>query len=80
MKRRIFLASSLISASLPQIAAAQPAPRVFRVGWIVGTSAAASAPLLDALRKGLADLGYVEGRNLAVEARYADDVLDRVPG
>lgn len=79
MKRRTFLASSLTAASLPQIAAAQPAARAFRVGWIVGTSAAASAPLLNALRKGLADLGYVEARNLVIEARYADDVLERVP-
>jgi putative ABC transport system substrate-binding protein len=79
MKRRAFLGSSLIFANLPEIAAAQLPTRVFRIGWIVGTSATASAPLLDALRKGLADLGYIEGRNLAVETRYADDVLDRVP-
>ena len=79
MKRRTFVASSLIFASLPEIAAAQSPARVFRVGWIVATSAAASAPFLDGLRKGLADLGYIEGRNLAIETRYADDVLDRVP-
>ena len=79
MRRRTFVASSLIFASLPEIAAAQSPARVFRVGWIVATSAAASAPFLDALRKGLADLGYIEGRNLAIETRYADDVPDRVP-
>lgn len=79
MKRRAFVISSLVFANLPQFAAAQSPTRVFRVGWIVGTSAAASAPLLNALRKGLADLSYVEGRNLVIETRYADDVLDRVP-
>jgi hypothetical protein len=79
VKRRAFVGSSLIFATLPHIAAAEPPTRVFRIGWIVGTSAAASAPLLDALRKELADLGYIEGRNLAIETRYADDVLDRVP-
>jgi len=79
MKRRTVLASSLIFANLPDLAAAQLPTKVFRIAWIVGTSATASAPLLDALRKGLADLGYVEGRNLAIETRYADDVLDRVP-
>ena len=36
-------------------------------------------PFLDAFRAGLADLGYIEGRNLAIETRYADDVFDRVP-
>jgi hypothetical protein len=79
MQRRALVASSLLLANLPAIAAAQLPSRVFRVGWIVGTSATASAPLLNALRRGLADLGYVEGRNLVINARYADDVLDRVP-
>ena len=80
MKRRAFVGSSLIIVSLPQIAAAQSSTSVFRVGWVVGTSATASAPLLSAFRKGLADLGYIEGRNLAIEARYADDVPERVAG
>jgi putative ABC transport system substrate-binding protein len=79
MMRRAFVGSSLIFVSLPEIVAAQLPTRVFRVGWIVGTSETASAPLLDALRKGLADLGYIEGRNLAIEARYADDVLEQIP-
>ena len=79
MRRRTFVASALIFASLLEVLAAQTSARVFRIGWIVGTSAAASAPLLDALRKGLADLGYIEGRNLAIETRYADDVLERIP-
>jgi putative ABC transport system substrate-binding protein len=79
MKRRAFLGSSLIFASLPEIATAQSPARVFRIGWVVGTSASASAPLLNALRDGLADLGYIEGRNLSIEARYADERLDRVP-
>jgi putative ABC transport system substrate-binding protein len=78
MKRRAFLGSSLMIVSLPQIASAQSSTRVFRIGWVVGTSATASAPLLNAFRKGLADLGYIEGRNLAIEARYADDVPERV--
>ena len=79
MKRRAFVASSLVCAGLPEFAAAQTSARIFRVGWIVASSAAASAPFLDALRKGLADLGYIEGRNLAFETRYADDVADRIP-
>ena len=79
MKRRAFVASSLVCAGLPEFAAAQTSARIFRVGWIVASSAAASAPFLDALRKGLADLGYIEGRNLAFETRYADDVADRLP-
>ena len=37
------------------------------------------APYLDAFRTGLADLGYLEGRNLVIEYRYADDAIERVP-
>src|SRR3954466_11404667 len=79
MRRRTFLASTLLSVSLPKSVVAQAPARAFRLGWIVATSAASSAPLFDALRAGLVDLGYVEGQNLVIEARYADDVLSRVP-
>src|SRR4051812_42194874 len=78
MRRRTFLASAFLSVSCPKLVFAQPSARVFRLGWIVTLSAASSAPLLDALRAGLADLDYVEGRNLVIEVRYADDVLSRV--
>jgi putative tryptophan/tyrosine transport system substrate-binding protein len=80
VRRRTFVASSAILASRPGLAVAQSAAKIVRLGWIVNTSQSASAPFLGALRAGLADLGYVEGRNLAIEARYADDVPDRIPG
>ena len=80
MDRRTFMVALIAATGCGQdVAAAQSTTRLFRVGWIVGSSATSTAPLLDALREGLADLGYIEGRNLAIETRYADDVLDRVP-
>jgi putative tryptophan/tyrosine transport system substrate-binding protein len=36
-------------------------------------------PYIDAMRSALAELGYVEGRSLAIEFRYGDDVIERVP-
>jgi len=78
MRRRQFLVSALAAATRIRGARAQPKPRHARVGWVVGSSAASSAPFLSGLRVGLADLGYVEGRNLAIETRYADDAPDRV--
>jgi putative ABC transport system substrate-binding protein len=74
MRRREFIVSSLVLASWRGTAAAQSSRRAARIGWIVATSASASAPFLDALRTWLADLGYAEGRNLTLETRYADDV------
>jgi putative ABC transport system substrate-binding protein len=78
MRRRTFLASSLVLIGLPEIGVAQAPARVVRLGWVVATSSASSAPFLHALRAGLTDLGYVEGRNLVLEERYANDVLGRV--
>jgi putative ABC transport system substrate-binding protein len=69
VRRREFIVSSLVLASWPGVAAAQSPTRAVRIGWIVATSASASTPFLDALRTGLADLGYAEGRNLTIEAR-----------
>jgi putative tryptophan/tyrosine transport system substrate-binding protein len=79
MRRRTFLAVALVSASLSKITTAQGQATSFRVGWIVASSATTSAVFFDAFRAGLADRGYVEGGNLIIEARYGDDVPDRVP-
>jgi len=53
-----------------------PAPKVFRVGWISGNTESQST-LTDVLRKALAGVGYVEGRNLVFEARYAEGRADK---
>jgi putative ABC transport system substrate-binding protein len=53
--------------------------RGVRVGWLALTSAEDSSPYVSALRAGLQDLGYVDGRNLVLEERYADRVEDQLP-
>lgn len=61
---------------------AQPAGRVHRIGFLGVGSASGSGtagPNLAALRQGLWDLGYEEGRNLVIEYRWADEQLDRLP-
>src|SRR4051812_16873866 len=53
----------------------QPAPtavKVHRLGFLNGSSAAAAASYLDLFRQTLAELGYVEGRNLIIEYRWGD--------
>jgi putative ABC transport system substrate-binding protein len=49
------------------------------VGFLRSSSAAGSAPLVDAFRQGLNEVGFVEGRNVGVEYRFADDQDDRLP-
>jgi putative ABC transport system substrate-binding protein len=50
------------------------------VGLLRSTTAAEFAPIVAALRKGLGEEGFVEGRNVALEQRWADNQLDRLPG
>jgi putative ABC transport system substrate-binding protein len=63
----------------PLAAEAQPLDRVYRVGFLGQTSAGDLARQTHALRQGLRDLGYEEGRNLAIEYRWAERKLDRLP-
>src|SRR5262245_10682743 len=79
MKRRTFLAGVLAVASLPRSLAAQTAPKVVRIGWLTAQQASSLTPYLEALRAALAELGYAEGRNLAIEFRFGDDEIERVP-
>src|SRR5438132_6173531 len=79
MKRRVFVASLVAMAAMPRTGTAQGAARVIRVGWLTAQQASGLVPYVDAMRTALADLGYVEGRNLVIEFRYGDDVIERVP-
>ena len=60
-------------------AAAQPARAGHRIGFLGGASAAGYVPLIDALRLGLRDHGYVEGQNLTIDYRWADGQYERLP-
>jgi putative ABC transport system substrate-binding protein len=74
-----FSLASLAAAAFP--AFAQPAGRVWRIGFL-GPSASTSpvwAARVEALRAGLRELGYVEGRNIAIDFRWADGDLERLP-
>ena len=80
MDRRTFIggvAGGLLAA--PLAAHAQQAGKVYRIGILEPIPAAQNAANLDALRKGLRELGYVEGRNLVIEYRSADGRAERFP-
>ena len=80
MDRRTFIrhvAGSFLAA--PLAARAQQAGKVYRIGMLETIPAAQNAANLDALRKGLRDLGYVEGRNLVIDYRSADGRAERFP-
>jgi putative tryptophan/tyrosine transport system substrate-binding protein len=78
MKRRDFIALVCGAASAPLAAHAQPAAMPV-VGFLSGRSLASDAHLVAAFRKALGESGYVEGQNVAIEFRWADGQLDRLP-
>jgi putative ABC transport system substrate-binding protein len=58
---------------------AQAPAKVRRIGLLSTTSPSVSAPWLQAFRLGLRDLGWVEGKNISIEYRYAEGRRDRLP-
>jgi len=62
----------------PLAAEAQQAGKIARIGYL-GTSLAANPHLHEALRQGLRDFGYVEGRNVVIEYRSAEGKAERLP-
>jgi putative ABC transport system substrate-binding protein len=79
MRRREFIALFSGAAMWPLTARAQQAGKIYRIGILEALPAERNAANLDGLRKGLRDLGYVEGRNLVIEYRSADGRAERFP-
>jgi len=80
MDRRTFiLATGGELAMLPLVGLAQTRDRLWRIGMLETVAPEMNAANLDALRQGLRQLGYVEGRNLVIEYRSADGRADRFP-
>ncbi|HKZ05669.1 MAG TPA: ABC transporter substrate-binding protein [Methylomirabilota bacterium] len=63
----------------PRAAQAQQADKAPRIGWLSATSPADRPLLIDAFRQRLRELGWVEGQNIAIDYRYAEDRDDRLP-
>jgi putative ABC transport system substrate-binding protein len=75
-----FIVALVLSVTLaPLPADAQRAGNVHRIGWLSPASATDGLPNLEALRAGLRGLGYVEGQNITIAARWADGRSDRLP-
>src|SRR4051794_13169442 len=78
MRRREFVSLFGGAAAWPLAARAQQ-PRMPVIGFLGPGSAAASAQTLHVFRQSLAEGGYVEGRNVAIEYRFAEGQYDRLP-
>jgi putative ABC transport system substrate-binding protein len=80
MDRRRFLLTSLAGALVtPRVARAQQAGRAPRIGVLMPGHHPFDAPATQGFRQGLRELGYVEGRTLAIEYRAAEGKPERYP-
>jgi putative tryptophan/tyrosine transport system substrate-binding protein len=80
--RTIFRVLTLVACVLFAVqpaAAVDAVGRVYKLGFLGQTSSADLTRQIDALRQGLRDLGYEEGRNLIIEYRWAERRLERLP-
>ena len=77
-RRKLVLgAAALLSAPLASFA--QRSHKVWRIGFLTIGTVTSAGGQLDAFRRGLNELGYIEGRNFIIEPRWAEGRLDRLP-
>jgi putative ABC transport system substrate-binding protein len=60
-------------------ALAQQSGKIPRIGVLISTASSAATRRVQAFQQGLRELGYVEGKNIIMEYRYADGKLDPLP-
>jgi putative ABC transport system substrate-binding protein len=78
-RRALLRTAGLALLAAPLRTGAQPARTTRRIGFLGGGSALTYAPLVEALRQGLRDHGYLEGKTVTMEFRWAEGQYDRLP-
>ena len=79
LRRREFMAALGGAAAAWPLSVCGQQPALPVIGLLGGVSAAQMADRLVGFHRGLSETGYVEGRNVAIEYRWADDHYDRLP-
>ena len=69
----------VVSMLMALAADAQPTGKVWRIGFLGSTSTSSHGAFVDAFREGLRERGYVEGKNVTIEYRWAESHYDRLP-
>src|SRR6185369_11105086 len=79
IRNAIALSACALVLTVCIVAAAQPpAKKMARIGYLSAVSATADSPRIEAFRRALRDLGYIEGQNVAIEYRYEPADFDRL--
>jgi putative ABC transport system substrate-binding protein len=79
-RRKLVIALGASALAAPLRSFAQQTGKTYRIGYLGGAGQAIYARLLETLRGELRARGYVEGKNLIIEYRWAEGKYDRLPG
>src|SRR5262245_30017381 len=79
IRRRAFLATLRATLAVPLGVEAQGPDRVYRIGYLSPGTPGANPHLIPAFRRGLSELGWVEGKNITIDYRFAEGRYDRLP-
>ena len=80
-RRQLLVLLGASALAMPRPSFAQSRQRMVpKIGFLISETLSGQAGRVAALRAGLRDLGYVEGKNIAIETRSADGNYDRLPG
>ena len=72
-----FVAAALLTVGV--VADAQQPGKIFRIGFLDTSTASGSAVLVEAFRQELSKLGWIEGKNITIEYRFAEQKHERLP-
>src|SRR5258708_19013867 len=75
----VTLAAGALAFAAPPGSLGQQQGKVWRVGFLSPTTASLTSQDTDAFLKGMRELGYVEGKNLVIEWRFADGKVETLP-
>ena len=74
----LWLLATVLLAAIVPTDAQQPA-KIPRIGYVAASSPAGARTHREVFRRGLQDLGYIEGKNIVIEYRYLDGMSERIP-
>ena len=78
-KKDFYLATGNFTSTTVPLAGAQQSAKVPRIGFLVAGSASSVSARIEAFRQGLRELGYIEGKNIVIEWRFAEGKSEHVP-
>src|SRR5262249_13939770 len=78
-KKVIMVLSVGLALASFRLADAQQPKKIAKIAYLAPSTAAAAAPLVEAFRQGLREIGYVEGKTFVLELRYGEAKAERLP-